>query len=117
MGAAIFTWVFFAIIWLFIIAAIVIATNTSLIDTSNENPQDIEVNIPEVVYYSEFFNPISAYSELISLNVGTVDTTSYENLDIGPPGYINSISMFLTMCVWLFTFLFLSFWRFNKKDI
>ena len=119
MGAAIFTWVFFAIIWIFIIAAIVIATNTSLIETSNgsQSPQDIEVNIPEVVYISEFFNPISTYSRLISLNVGAVDTSAFDNLELGPPDYINSINMFLTMCVWLFTFLFLTFWRFNKKDI
>lgn len=119
MGAAIFTWVFFAIIWLFIIAAIVIATNSSLLDTSNasQSPHQIDINIPEVVYISEFFNPISSYSELISLNVGTVDTSAYENLDLGPPDYINSINMFLAMCIWLFSFLLLAFWRFNKKDI
>jgi ABC-type transport system involved in multi-copper enzyme maturation permease subunit len=118
MGAAIFTWVFFAIIWLFIISALVLLTNPDIMnpDTS-QSPEDLEINIPEIIYQSEFFNPISSYSELISLNVGNINSNSYENLVSGPPGYINSTNMFITMCIWLFSFLLLSFWRFNKKDI
>ena len=118
MGAAIFTWVFFAIIWLLIVGAIVIATNPDLMNIDpSESPEDLEMDIPEVIYISDFFNPISAYSRLITLNVGTIDSTSYENIDLRPPDYINSINMFITMCIWLFTFLLLAFWRFNKKDI
>lgn len=116
MGIAIFTWIFFAIIWLFIIGAIVIATNPDLLNESR-NPQDTEVETPEVIYISTFFNPISAYSELISLNVGATNSTSFENIETGPPSYINSANMFITMCVWLFSFLLIAFWRFNKKDI
>jgi len=116
MGAAIFTWFFFALIWFLIIGAIVIATNPDLLNES-QNPQYAEIETPEVIYISTFFNPISAYSELISLNVGTTDSTSFENIDSGTPDYINSINMFITMCTWLFSFLLLAFWRFNKKDI
>lgn len=118
MGVAIFTWIFFAIIWIFIITAIVIATNPNLLSVDpSQSPEDIEVRIPEIIYTSDFFNPISAYSRLISLNVGTTESTPYENIDLDVPDYINSINMFITMCIWLFSFLWLSFWRFNKKDI
>ena len=118
MGVAIFTWIFFAIIWIFIITAIVLATNPNLLNVDpSQSPEDIEVGIPEIIYTSDFFNPISAYSRLISLNVGTAESTPYENIDLDVPDYINSINMFITMCIWLFSFLLLSFWRFNKKDI
>lgn len=118
MGVAIFTWIFFAIIWIFIITAIVIATNPNLLNVDpSQSPEDVEVGIPEIIYTSDFFNPISAYSRLISLNVGTAESTPYENIDLDVPDYINSINMFITMCIWLFSFLLLSFWRFNKKDI
>jgi Cu-processing system permease protein len=118
MGVAIFTWIFFAIIWIFIITAIVIATNPNLLSVDpSQSPGDIEVGIPEIIYTSDFFNPISAYSRLISLNVGTTESTPYENIELDVPDYINSTNMFITMCIWLFSFLLISFWRFNKKDI
>ncbi len=118
MGAAIFTWVFFAIIWLFIVLAIVIATNPDVLNVNaSQSPEELDMDIPEVIYISDFFNPISAYSRLISLNVGTTDSTSFENIDLGSPDYINSTNMFITMCIWLFSFLLLAFWRFNRKDI
>lgn len=118
MGAAIFTWVFFAIIWLFIIAALVIVSNPSIMDVNaSQPPQSINIETPEIFYISEFFNPISSYSELVNLNVGNIDTVSYEDMISGPPDYINSVNMFISMCVWLFSFQFLAFWRFNKKDI
>jgi Cu-processing system permease protein len=118
MGVAIFTWIFFAIIWIFIISAIVIFTNPNLLNVDpSQSPVDIDMGIPEIVYISDFFNPISAYSRLINLNVGTAESTQYGNIDLEIPNYINSINMFITMCIWLFSFLLLTFWRFNKRDI
>jgi len=118
MGVAIFTWIFFAIIWIFIITAIVLATNPDLFNVDpSQSPDEFEMEIPEIIYTSDFFNPISAYSRLISLNVGTTGNTEYGNIDLEAPDYINSINMFITMCIWLFSFLLLAFWRFNKRDI
>ena len=118
MGTAIFVWILFAIIWLFIIAAIAIATNPDILNVNaSQSSQSVEINIPDIVYISDFFNPISAYSRLISLNIESIQPSSYEDIVSGPPGYINSTNMFIAMCIWLITFLGLSFWRFQKREI
>lgn len=112
MGGAIFIWVFFAIIWIFIVAAVIVASNTMENLEVGEN-----IELPEAYFTSTFFNPLSCYSSLIQLNIGSTDGAALEQIGVTTPDYVNSTNMFFAMCIWLFSFLILAFWRFKQKDI
>jgi len=112
MGSAIFIWVFFAIIWLFIVAAIIVASNTiSDIESGGE------FRLPDAYYASNFFNPISSYSQLLQLNIGSLSGNSVEQFGFETPDFISNASMTLSMFIWLFSFLFLAYFAFKRKDI
>jgi len=118
MGTAIFVWFLFAIIWLFIVTAIIIASNAQLLDVNNQgSTPNVEITLPEVYYISEFCNPLSSYSEFINQNIGAIDSSEYSQYITPPPGYINSNSMLISMIIWFIAPLGLAFWRFEKREI
>ena len=118
MGAAIFVWVLFAIIWIFIVGAIIIASGTIQIDA--ESPDDVEIGLPDAYWASNFFNPLESYGAFVNLNIGSVSSSqdsSFEMLGIAAPDYYNSTNMLISMFAWFFVPLGLAFWRFEKRDI
>jgi Cu-processing system permease protein len=113
MGAAIFIWVLFAIIWIFIVASILVVSGT--FEQEIDSPEDIE--FPEAYWASNFFNPLSSYSSYISFNIESISNSQLEFLDLDYPDYYNSTSMFLSMVIWFILPLGLAFWKFEKRDI
>lgn len=116
MGGAIFVWVLFAIIWIFIVGAIIVASGT--FQTNTSSPGNIE--IPDAYWASKFFNPLSSYSSFVSLNIESIHSTQFtqfSNLGISPPGFYNSTNMLISMIIWFVSPLALAFWRFDKKEI
>ncbi len=114
MGAAIFIWVFFGIIWIFIVTAIIIASGT--LEQDIENPNDFE--LPDAVYMSNFFNPLSSYSAYLSFNMESLQSSQFDMIGfIDYPDYYNSTSMLISMIVWFSWPLAIAFWRFEKREI
>ncbi|MEF8847746.1 MAG: ABC transporter permease subunit [Candidatus Thermoplasmatota archaeon] len=116
MGSAIFVWVLFAIIWIFITSAIVVASGT--VQAGTTNPASIE--LPVAYWASNFFNPLSSYSSFVSLNIESIQNTmvsAYGELGITPPLYFNSTNMLISMIIWFIAPLLIAFWRFGNKDI
>lgn len=113
MGSAIFVWVLFAIIWIFIIGAIIIASGTFQQDI--ESPEDIE--FPDAYWASNFFNPLSSYSSYISLNIESIQSSQLDMLGIAPPDFYNSTNMLLSMIIWFISPLVIAFWRFDKREV
>ena len=118
MGAAIFVWVLFAIIWIFIVGAIIIASGS--IQTDEEYSQDVEIDFPDAYWVSSFFNPLDSYSAFVTLNIESVSSaqgSQFEILGITSPDYYNSTNMLISMLAWFFTPLVLAYWRFEKREI
>ena len=71
-------------------------------------------NAPLWYYLISLLNPLSIYGtfNILALNIsmqpGTISSF---------PDFFSSGFMIILMILWIVTFLFLAFWRFNKKDI
>jgi Cu-processing system permease protein len=109
MGGAIFLWFLFSIIWRFIAAAVLIFTTTS---------EEIgSFSLPDWYFGLQIFNPLDAYSALVSLNIGSIMTLQQEIGDIIFPSFYTSEVMFLILIIWLVVSFLLAFWRFKQRDI
>jgi Cu-processing system permease protein len=106
MGGAIFLWFLFNII-LPIIFIGILATSTDIINVID--------NAPDWYHILNLFNPLQVYSFLVTLNVGPA--LSMDNLLIAYPEYYSSILMTIILFSWIIVFMFLSYLRFNKRDI
>jgi Cu-processing system permease protein len=113
LGAAIFFWFFFALIYSIIMSGILIYT------VGIENLiSGTTVNIPDWYYGIELLNPLSAYSALVGLNVGPVaNATQGTGVTIQYPWFYTTGLMLLILFVWIVAFLILALWRFNKRDV
>lgn len=109
MGGAIFVWVLFAIIWVFISAGLLIAT----IDFSD--PQSL--SLPDWYFGFQLLNPLGPYGTLVSLNVGSVAATQGDVPGLSYPSFYTSEVMVLVLIAWLVVPLFLAFWMFKRKDV
>jgi Cu-processing system permease protein len=114
MGSAIFIWVLFAIIWIFIVSAIIIASGT-LQQENIQTPEDI--TIPDAYWASNFFNPLSAYSSYISLNIESISDMQFDLFGFTAPAYFNSSNLLLSMIIWFISPLAIALWKFEKRDI
>jgi len=109
MGGAIFLWFLFSIIWRFIVGAVLIFTTAS---------EEIgSFSFPDWYFGLQIFNPLDAYSALVTLNIGSVRTLQQEIGDIIYPSFYKSEVMVLILIIWLVISFFLAFWRFKQRDI
>ncbi|UCF13261.1 MAG: ABC transporter permease subunit [Thermoplasmatales archaeon] len=109
MGGAIFLWFLFSIIWRFIVGAVLIFTTTS---------EEIgSFSLPDWYFGLQIFNPLDAYSALVSLNIGSIMTLQQEIGDIIFPSFYTSEVMVLILFIWLVVSFLLAFWRFKQRDI
>ncbi|MEA2055735.1 MAG: ABC transporter permease subunit [Candidatus Thermoplasmatota archaeon] len=112
LGGAIFLWFFFNMILPIILIGIAFA-GAALKDIA----QGI---VPDWYYLIDLVNPMSVYSALVTLNVGSIGSAGSSmgvTPQIGYPEFYTSGLMILILSIWIVGFLSLSYWRFNKKDI
>jgi len=109
MGGAIFIFFFFTIIWNFIVAAILIATGG--LETSGFGV------VPDWFFAMNFFNPLSAYSSLVALNISSVSVQQVGIYSSGYPSFYNSTNMLIALLIWLIVPLILAYWAFKSKDL
>ena len=108
LGGAIFLWFFFNIILPMILLGIAVAGKAL--------PEILSGDIPDWYYTLELIDPTSVYSTLVSLNVEPV-SPSQNMIPLKYPSFYSSGLMAGILIVWIISFLFLTFWRFRKKDI
>ncbi len=114
MGAAIFFWFFFAMIFSIILSGLLFST------VGFEQFIAGTATIPDWYYGIELVNPLSAYSGLVSLNVGPVKIMASQGVSgvtVQYPSFYTSWLMLVILFIWIAAFLLLAFWRFNKRDI
>ncbi len=109
MGGAIFLWFLFSIIWQFISAAILISSNVL------QNLQ--EFSLPDWYYVFQLFNPLSVYSYIVTLNIGSITSGQQDFGGFSLPDFYNSYFLSFVLICWIIIPLIFAFWRFNKKDI
>lgn len=107
MGAAIFVWFLFAIIWQLIMVTVVIAAG--LINNLSSN------SFPDWYFGIQNINPLQSYSTLISINIGSLqqDIGSF----VGYPEFISNEFLIGILILWIIVCISISIWRFNKTDI
>jgi len=108
MGAAIFVFFLFTIIWQFIVAALLILTAS--IDIEN-------MTIPDWYFALNFFNPLSCYGSIVSLNVSAVSIGSREFINQIYPSFYNTTNMLIALLIWLIIPLILAYFIFKNKDV
>ncbi len=109
MGAAIFVWFLFAIIWQFIITLIIILAGVI------ENLESL--SIPDWYFGVQSINPLQSYSMLISINIRTGPTQQDFGSVIGYPEFITNEFLISVLILWIIICIFFAIWRFNKTDI
>jgi len=111
LGGAIFLWFFFNMILPVILIGVAFA-GAAFSDI-------IAGNAPDWYYGVSLINPMTAYSVLVTLNIGSMGAMSAASASpqLQYPDFYTSGLMLLILFTWLVGFLSLSYWRFNKKDI
>jgi len=106
MGAAIFTWFLFEMIWNIIVAGILIA------QYGMEKLADKNFVAPNWYYVASLINPVKAYSALVSLNVTPVSEF------IGKmPSFVNTPFNLAILLAWMMGSMLLAYYLFKKKDL
>jgi len=105
IGGAVFLWFFFLFILSIIFGIILFSTGSTI--------------IPDWYYGLELLNPVSVYSNFVSINVvpisqmmQTVTTTP-----ITYPSFLTNWLLLPLLFLWIIVFFVLAYWRFNKQDI
>ena len=109
MGAAVFVWIFYAIIWVFISAGLLIATT----DLSNIE----SFNIPDWYYVIQFLNPAGPYSGLVSLNFASGLTNTSEIPGLTYPSFYTNEVMMVAGLIWLVVPFLLAYLIVNRSEI
>jgi Cu-processing system permease protein len=107
MGIAIFLWFFFNMI-LPIIFVGILAASVGIEGLASGD-------FPDWYHGLTLLNPLSAFSALVSLNVGPVSTI--EGISVSYPAFYSSGIMILILFIWIVGFLLLTFLRFKRSDI
>lgn len=111
LGGAIFLWFFFNMILPIILIGLAFAGAAF---------SDIMAgHAPDWYYGVSLINPMTAYSTLVTLNVGNISAVSATSgaPSLQYPNFYTSGLMILILFAWITSFLFLSYWKFNRKDI
>ena len=111
LGGAIFLWFFFNMILPVILLGIAFA-GASITDIMSGNA-------PEWYYAVQLVNPMTVYSTLVTLSVGSFGSmsTAMATPQLQYPEFYTSGLMVLILFIWIIGFLSLSYWRFYKRDI
>jgi len=106
IGGAIFLWFFFNMILPMVLVGILIASVGPGGLGSGE--------LPSWYHILTLLNPLSVYTIFNTLALGI--TTQGELISSFPEFFSSGLMIFLLL-LWIVIFLFLAYWRFNKKDI
>ncbi len=104
MGSAIFIWFLFQIILPIVFIGILVA-NSDILDITN--------NVPDWYHVINLFNPLQVYTYLINLSTGL----SMNSITIPFPEYYSTLLMTSILLAWIIIFMFLSYLKFNRRDI
>lgn len=104
MGSAIFIWFLFNIILPIVFIGILVA-NSDLMDITN--------NVPDWYHIINLFNPLQVYTNLINLGTGL----STDTIPIVIPEYYSTYLMAIILASWTIFFMFISYLKFNRRDI
>jgi Cu-processing system permease protein len=109
MGMSIFLWFFFSMIWSIIISGIAIMMVDDITSV-------VSSGLPDWYFAVDMINPLSAFSALVSLNVGSVSSVGQGFIGSYPDFYSTPLLTFILL-IWLAVFLFLSIIIFKKRDL
>ena len=111
IGGAVLIWFFF-LFFIQIIFTGVLAASVGLKGI-------ISGTIPEWYYGMELINPVSVYSDVISINVAPIfqAVQGSTGISLQYPWFITNWLLLPIMLVWIVVFFCLAFWRFQKLDI
>lgn len=110
LGGAIFLWFFFNMILPIILLGIAWG-GAALTDIASGTA-------PDWYFLINLINPMSAYSALVTLNIGNISTAAASTApQLQYPSFYTSGLMVLILLIWIVGFSLLSYWRFSKKDI
>jgi len=107
IGAAIFIWFLFAMIWNIILFGILVS-NYGFDKISQE-----DWTAPDWYYVSSIINPITAFSMLVALNVGPVQADIAGKL----PTFYTTETTLLILFLWIIIPLLVALYIFKKRDI
>lgn len=109
MGASIFLWLFFLIIWGVIISGLMILTDIDMVLSANE---------ADWIFSFNMLNPLSAYVALIALNVNFVPSfLTISSSSQYFPDFYNEPSLIFVLVFWILLMLVLSCFIFNRQDV
>jgi Cu-processing system permease protein len=111
MGGAVFVWFLYnPLIWGLIINLLLIITGSiNLMDPSS-------LGVPEWYFVLQFLNPLSTYSDLVTINVAS-GAQNNQLLILSYPSYYTTEVLVAVLIIWLIVFLVLAFWRFRIRDV
>jgi Cu-processing system permease protein len=111
MGGAIFLWFLFNIILPLVYVGLLA---TSIDFTKIVVGQTIQ--IPGWYHIAELLNPISVYSSLLTVSLGPISSMSETSM-IPLPNWYSPGLLIGVLLIWIAVFFFLTYWRFERKDI
>jgi ABC-type transport system involved in multi-copper enzyme maturation permease subunit len=113
IGTSLAFWVVFAIFWPVIITILIFVVFSDI--TSNITPSlgDISYSIPSWLYAVDLFNPITEYSRLITLAIGSA--ADYNVIPM--PDFYSAELMIGLLFFWTSIMLFISWIKFRYTDI
>jgi Cu-processing system permease protein len=112
MGGAIFSWFFFVIIWRLVLGTLLVITSVF------ENLENIEsFSIPDWYYAINIINPLEAYSQLISLNIGPIRNMQLDITNLSLPSFYTNEIMLGILFIWIILLILFTFLMFKRKDI
>ena len=111
MGGAIFLWILF--IWILPLVFVGIASATVGLSGI------LSGDIPGWYHVLGLFNPMQAYSDLVTFNVGPVATLQTQGgvAMTAYPSFFSVGFLVLVLVLWIVPFFILAFWRFSRADI
>jgi len=107
IGAAIFTWFLFAMIWNIILFGILVS-NYGFDKIGQEDWM-----APDWYYVGSIINPITAFSMLVALNVGPVQADIAGKI----PSFYTTQTTLIILFLWIVIPLLVALYIFKKKDI
>lgn len=102
MGAAIFLFFLFAMIWGIISFGLLVMSGSSI------------ENAPDWYYVFNLINPVHSFSVIVTLNISSISKLA--NM-YHPPSFYNPWTASFILLLWIILPLIISIYYFNKKDI
>jgi len=113
MGVSILFYFLLTIIWSFISGIVLITANPSLFNVNHTNPQMIELFYPDSYFAINMVNPVTGYSGIIELNLGSSGPGSPSSY----PSFFTTGPLILVLFIWIIVPLVLAYIKFERKDI